>query len=465
MTARLALAALLLPTPLLATSPVPPEAAAAEVRTDLQSATAELNALREQIARERLPLASRLRELESAVAKRRAEVVRLRQASGLERDRRERLRAEAAQAEAEVAAVRSALLEYRRDLETRLTPAEAQERAAALQEWEQALTAATPAELPALTEKWLADSAQWITSRLAPRRFPGVASDADGRERSGDFLQWGPLTLFAPSEGTPGISWALQEPDAVLPRRLPMPSEAESIVRAALDSGRGFTAPVDLVEGGALRVEAARESLVEHLVAGGVLMIPIGLVGAVAFLLVLLKAVSLARMRAWQAERIDRVVEHLRAGRMDAARADARQAPRPLRAVLLGAVDHPGADHDRLEEILHERILGEAPGLERHLASLAVLASVAPLLGLLGTVTGMIHTFTMIQLAGAGDPRLLSGGISEALITTEAGLVVAIPTLLVHAGLSRRVRALVGQLERAAVAVANRLHGAEAEAA
>ena len=85
---------------------------------------------------------------------------------------------------------------------------------------------------------------------------------------------------------------------------------------------------------------------------------------------------------------------------------------------------------------------------KRGLSLLAVSASVAPLLGLLGTVTGMIRTFQQITLHGTGDPRLLAGGISEALVTTEAGLLVAIPAMLFHAWCVRRNRRLTAALER-----------------
>jgi len=99
----------------------------------------------------------------------------------------------------------------------------------------------------------------------------------------------------------------------------------------------------------------------------------------------------------------------------------------------------------------------EIPPLERYLSALSVGAVVSPLLGLLGTVTGMIHTFGLISIFGTGDARLLSGGISEALVTTEAGLVVAIPLLLLHAFLSRRVRGITDGLETSAVAFTNAL--------
>ena len=84
--------------------------------------------------------------------------------------------------------------------------------------------------------------------------------------------------------------------------------------------------------------------------------------------------------------------------------------------------------------------------LHRGLPTLAVLAAVSPLLGLLGTVTGMIETFQSITLFGTGDPKLMSGGISQALVTTQLGLAVAIPLVLLHSILTGRVNRLVEQL-------------------
>jgi hypothetical protein len=88
---------------------------------------------------------------------------------------------------------------------------------------------------------------------------------------------------------------------------------------------------------------------------------------------------------------------------------------------------------------------------------IAICAASAPLLGLLGTVTGIISTFKLITVFGSGDVKTLSGGISEALITTEFGLIVAIPSLLLHAFLSRKARGVIGQMETAAVAFVNQV--------
>ena len=91
--------------------------------------------------------------------------------------------------------------------------------------------------------------------------------------------------------------------------------------------------------------------------------------------------------------------------------------------------------------------------LNRGLPTVAVLAAVSPLLGLLGTVTGMIETFQSITLFGTGDPKLMSGGISQALITTQLGLAVAIPLLLIHSFVQGRANALVATLDETAASL------------
>lgn len=116
------------------------------------------------------------------------------------------------------------------------------------------------------------------------------------------------------------------------------------------------------------------------------------------------------------------------------------------------AIETGQGDPDLTEELMTESILEEQPGWERYHSLIALTAAIAPLLGLLGTVTGIIKTFQMMEVFGAGDPRPLIGGISEALITTELGLILAIPALLLHAMLSRRAQSLLSRMERCAMA-------------
>ncbi|EJB8540206.1 MotA/TolQ/ExbB proton channel family protein [Vibrio parahaemolyticus] len=119
----------------------------------------------------------------------------------------------------------------------------------------------------------------------------------------------------------------------------------------------------------------------------------------------------------------------------------------PLGEVIQAYQDHKGDNLEDLEAKLDEIILRNAPSIERFISSIKLFASVAPLLGLLGTVMGMIGTFQAITLFGTGDPKLMAGGISEALVTTMLGLVVAIPLLFLYTIVHSKGRRLVQTLE------------------
>jgi biopolymer transport protein ExbB len=129
----------------------------------------------------------------------------------------------------------------------------------------------------------------------------------------------------------------------------------------------------------------------------------------------------------------------------------------PLGRVLAVYADNPDIDIETLELKLDEAILRESAPIETGLSFIKVLYVVAPLLGLLGTVVGMIATFQMITLFGTGDPRMMAGGISTALVTTVLGLVVAIPLTLLHSFLQGRAKALIQVLEEQAAGIIARL--------
>lgn len=152
---------------------------------------------------------------------------------------------------------------------------------------------------------------------------------------------------------------------------------------------------------------------------------------------------------------IDAVVTAVGQGRVNEAlglcEGKSGAAPRVAAATVSSLTKERGV----IEDAAAEALLAEQPLLERFGATITVIAAVAPLLGLLGTVTGMIGTFDVITEHGTGDPKLLSGGISEALITTELGLIVAIPTLLLGTLLNGYANQLQGRLEHVALQLIN----------
>jgi biopolymer transport protein ExbB len=126
---------------------------------------------------------------------------------------------------------------------------------------------------------------------------------------------------------------------------------------------------------------------------------------------------------------------------------DAPSNANPLGRVLNAYHANQGVDAETLEMKLGEAILKETPSINRALTFLKIVSVAAPLLGLLGTVTGMINTFQAITLFGTGDPKTMAGGISQALVTTVEGLCVAIPVVFLHSAASSRAKAIIHMLQ------------------
>ena len=124
----------------------------------------------------------------------------------------------------------------------------------------------------------------------------------------------------------------------------------------------------------------------------------------------------------------------------------------------------PTADTETIELRMDEAVLKETPAVERGLSIIKILAAIGPLLGLLGTVTGMIQVFQSITLYGTGDPKLMAGGISQALMTTVLGLVMAIPLILIHSMLASRAKGIIQTLDEESVGLIAEHKGSNAAA-
>jgi biopolymer transport protein ExbB len=222
-------------------------------------------------------------------------------------------------------------------------------------------------------------------------------------------------------------------------------------LRAAAE---GTIARLSVDVDGSLADRPAQEpkSIRSWLKAGGMFVYPIIFVAALGAVLVLERLRYLLSTRRSPAL-IGGVLERLEQGDERGAREVLADAQGPTARVMAAGVEARGKSEEERETAMESALLAEAPRLERSLSFLAALAAVAPLLGLLGTVSGMIATFNTISTAGTGNPRLLSGGISEALITTQFGLMVAIPLLLIHAWLQRWVERREAMLEYDAIQV------------
>ncbi|MEN1727456.1 MAG: MotA/TolQ/ExbB proton channel family protein, partial [Pseudomonadota bacterium] len=187
--------------------------------------------------------------------------------------------------------------------------------------------------------------------------------------------------------------------------------------------------------------------------------------GVIGLLLVLLRTLFLQRASASTGKIIDTVGSHIRRDDRDAALQVLSKKSSSTSRVVASAIRNLDRDREHLEDIVSESILHESSHLNRFGAVILVIAAVSPLLGLLGTVTGMISTFDVITEFGTGDPKLLSGGISIALVTTQLGLIVAIPLLLLGNMLSGWAERIKDDMEKAALRVINQFVEARAAGA
>ena len=207
---------------------------------------------------------------------------------------------------------------------------------------------------------------------------------------------------------------------------------------ADLTSGTSgmFPMGLDPTRGQLLGLLVQSPSLMERIAQGktvGYVIIALGIVGV---LIAIWRVLALSAVGA----KVSRQIKHL----------DEPKANNPLGRVLMVTKDNPDTDIETMELKLGESILRETPKFNSMLPLLKIISVVAPLLGLLGTVTGMIVTFQAITLYGAGDPKLMAGGISTALVTTVLGLVVAIPTVFMHTLVASRARRLTQILQEEA---------------
>jgi len=273
---------------------------------------------------------------------------------------------------------------------------------------------------------------------------------ADGRTRKVELLCFGVLGRIYRSRDGVWKGIALTSPDAPQGWEYANnPPRLSNAIDEAFEQVKGgepyIRLPVDPTGKVVVQRETERVSFWEQVRRGGVVMVPIGVVALIAFLLIVLKFFSLRKSIVFSPP-IEKVLEGFaKDGRSVVVRlSKSRSATERVFAAVLRK--YP-ARTEVLEEVLADAVSVERTLLERFMGAIGVCGTVAPLLGLLGTVTGMIRTFETITAFGAGDPRFLAGGIREALLTTEAGLIVAIPVLLLHSFLSGRLERMAAEME------------------
>ena len=187
--------------------------------------------------------------------------------------------------------------------------------------------------------------------------------------------------------------------------------------------------------------------MVDILISGGPVMIPLGVLSLVALAIVIERLWVLRRSRYLRDETVSTLQHYLVSRQYKAATDYCTVNPGPFTHLVSALVANRHAPYDELKEILEDTGRRELLGLQRGLGALATIVGGAPLLGLLGTVLGMIKIFTVVAAAGSGITEQLASGIAQALITTATGLIIAIPALFTHSYLESRAVGILSEVE------------------
>jgi biopolymer transport protein ExbB len=201
--------------------------------------------------------------------------------------------------------------------------------------------------------------------------------------------------------------------------------------------------------------------VLELLTAGGWLMVLIVLCSIVVLAICIERLYTLNPKKIAPPHLLATVWKQLKGGEMDAARLKTLKQSSPLGRILAAGLSNAYHGREVMKESIQEAAQHVVHDLERYLNTLGTIAAISPLLGLLGTVVGMIRVFAEIMSQGTGNASVLAGGISEALITTAAGLTVAIPALAMHRYFIGKIDAIVVELEQETIKLVDALHSEE----
>ncbi len=284
------------------------------------------------------------------------------------------------------------------------------------------------------------------------RKEQGAFFDRSGRKVEGTILHVGQVAAYGVSERAAG---ALAPAGNGKLKVWPEGDSSES-ARALVQGQTPATVQMFLFESLEKEVEKSKEKTFEDLMkAGGPIGWVIVCLGILAGVLALIRIALLARAATNTERLLGEVGPLVKAGRVDTALDIARKAKNPVGRVLEATLKNLTRPREVLDDLIAEAVMREQPALDRFGSTILIAAAVGPLLGLLGTVTGMISTFDIITEYGNGNPKLLAGGISEALVTTELGLLVAIPALLLGNMLGGWASRIKDDLDSAALRITN----------
>ncbi|MEM9446465.1 MAG: MotA/TolQ/ExbB proton channel family protein [Verrucomicrobiota bacterium] len=431
-------------------------------KKDLEVSLLKLSELREAITKEKLPMSRELNKLEDELIELHEQYKKESRTLDSRNLDLSNLKREIKAREAENSFISNLFDEYVRNFKSRVHISELKRYAHVQREAE--LAPENPNLIPAQKFEAQIELVNESLNRLIElgggATFDGYAISNSGDEIKGRFGILGPVVLFASEDGqSAGLvdqKLGSNEP-AVRPVQAVDPAEEVQMnqaIKPMLDTGKGMIV-FDPSEGDAAKYVEAEDTLIDELRKGGITMWPIIILAIAAILVTLAKFIHLSLVPQVSRKKTRQLLTYINGGNFDQAKSYVAGFKGPMGEMLRAAVDHIREPKDLIEEVMFEVVMETKLKLQSFIAFVALSAAAAPLLGLLGTVTGMINTFKMITIYGTGDAKMLSGGISEALLTTKWGLIVAIPSVIAASYLNRKAKGIVDNMEKAAISFVN----------
>lgn len=425
--------------------------AALDYTERLRQASVELSTTRERIAREKAPLLKAQRAAEDRLLAAESALTRLQTDSERAANRRRGLIKDAEALHKNTSYLNSLAQDSLKAYGDALAPGEDQFLAEKLRAIEAAFN--NPAR--ATGGGAAVDTAEFLLGQvrqsLGGYTASGNAMIGESSElQAGTFAFVGPQTYFrATQDGAAGVAVRLREGSAY-PVAFPVKDWAGPAAEA-LFRGETGSIPADATGGKALRLKQTTGTVWDHIRKGGYVAFAILGVGALSLLLIILKLIDISKLSVDDAAEAQAFLAKVAEGGREQAEPGLRSLRATTRELFGAGLRHMDESKVALEEHLQALLLKQRLHFERRLPLLAVIATAAPLMGLLGTVVGMVKTFALITVFGTGNAGKLASGISEVLVATELGLAVAIPTLVIHGFLSQRIHKNLATLERYAL--------------
>jgi len=416
----------------------------------LRTAGDELTQTRERIASEKAPLLNALRAAEDRIIAAEQEITRMETAQDQSQDARRKILADAESLRRNESYITTLAHDSLKAYGDGLAPGEGQlasERIQALQQKLEDPSKAGDIRTASAVADFLLEH---VGQSLGGYRASGSAMvGKDNQVVKGTFAFVGPETYFRVDQtGLAGTVRAREGATYPVVYGLSAwaPGPAEALFQGRLGIIMG-----DASAGKALQLRETKGTLWEHIQKGGVVAYAILGVGLLSLLMILQKIRDLLRMRVDNPTVVEGFLTLVAEGATSRAQQTLGSLQGTTRDLFTVGLRHVHKPKAILEEHLYAVVLRQRLHNERWMPLLAVIATAAPLMGLLGTVTGLVRTFALITVFGTGNAGKLASGISEVLVATELGLLVAIPTLVAHGFLSHRIQKNLSLLERYAI--------------